>query len=699
MEEKRTGIQTENKSLREDRVGIILMLTHILFLVLATLILIWLVKIRFTFEPTAEIRNNIIRKPRQVVLEPERGSILAHDGRLLAVSVPNYQIAMDCAVRRDWFRGQENAKELEAEWLEKARKLSVGLARIFRDKTADEYYRTIAEKRASKQSYLRIGHPVGFQTLQELKTLPLFNESSYKGGLIVDKIDTRQYPYGELALRTIGYVRNNSELERTNIGIEGRYNYLLHGEEGFEWHRQADRGGKVKDHSKNGKAPVNGLDIRTTLDVDIQETVTRELKARILERDIIEGGCAIVMEVETGAIRAMVNLKRNSKGEPSEIYNYAIGRKGDPGSVFKLATLMTLIEDNRINLRTMLETHKGEWTYNGTKFKDEYLQKWPSATISVIDAFKISSNNAFRELACKYYEENPKAFTDKLHDYKLTEAFDFDIKGLAKPDIVEPGSGLWSGTTLPSIAIGYTNTITPLHIVTFYNAVANRGKMMKPYLVEAYEKDGRVVKKFRPEILNGSICSPSTADTLVTALRAVVLEGTGRGLKDARCQVAGKTGTARIPFNENGRTIYKDKDDNRQHQATFVGFFPADAPKYTAILVMYSTKGKHNLYGAFSVPAYKNIVDEIFALDSEWGDTVHPSGSVPLMDNRGISIQAEKVAGVVPSVMGYGLSDAIYAIENAGYKCAFNGSGKVVSQSPSGGSRSSQGATVKIELK
>ena len=176
MEEKRTGIQTENKSLREDRVGIILMLTHILFLVLATLILIWLVKIRFTFEPTAEIRNNIIRKPRQVVLEPERGSILAHDGRLLAVSVPNYQIAMDCAVRRDWFRGQENAKELEAEWLEKARKLSVGLARIFRDKTADEYYRTIAEKRASKQSYLRIGHPVGFQTLQELKTLPLFNE-------------------------------------------------------------------------------------------------------------------------------------------------------------------------------------------------------------------------------------------------------------------------------------------------------------------------------------------------------------------------------------------------------------------------------------------------------------------------------------------------------------------------------------------
>ena len=699
MEEKKTGIQTENKSLKEDRVGIILMLTHILFLVLAVLILIWLVKIRFSFEPTPEIRNNVIRKPRQVVLEPERGSILAHDGRLLAVSVPNYQITMDCTVRRDWFRGQKNAQELEEEWLGKAKELSVGLARIFRDKTAEEYYRTIAEKRASGKTYLSIGHPVGFQTLQELKTLPLFNEPSYKGGLIVEKIDTRQYPYGELARRTIGYVRNNSELKNPNTGIEGRYNYLLHGENGYEWHRQADKGGKVKDHSKDDKTPVNGLDIRTTLDVDIQETVTRELKARILERDIIEGGCAIVMEVETGAIRAMVNLKKDSKGEPSEIYNYAIGRKGDPGSVFKLATLMTLLENKNVTLRTMLETHKGKWEYNGTTFTDEYLQKWPSNTISVIDAFKISSNNAFRELACKYYDKNPKAFTDKLYEYKLTEAFDFDIAGAAKPEIAEPGNSNWSGTTLPSIAIGYTNTITPLHIVTFYNAVANRGKMMKPYLVEAFEKDGKVVKKFKPEILNGAICRPATADTLVTALKAVVLEGTGRGLKDARCQVAGKTGTARIPFNENGKTIYKDKDENRQHQATFVGFFPADAPKYTAILVMYSTKGKHNLYGAFSVPAYRNMVDEIFALDNEWGERIHPVGSVPLMDNRGITVQAEKVAGVVPTVVGYGLSDAFYAIENAGYKCTFNGTGKVASQSPSGGSKASKGATVKIELK
>lgn len=699
MEEKKTGIQTENKSLKEDRVGIILMLTHILFLVLAAMILIWLVRIHFCFEPTPEIRNNVIRKPKKEVLEPERGSILAHDGRLLAVSVPNYQIAMDCAVRRDWFRGQKNAKKLEAEWLEKARKLSVGLARIFKDKTADEYYRAIAGKRASDKPYLSIGKPVGFQTLQELKTLPLFNEPSYKGGLIVTKIDTRQYPYGELARRTIGYVRNNSELERTNIGIEGRYNYLLHGEDGFEWHRNADKGGKVKDHARDDKAPVNGLDIRTTIDVDIQETVTRELKARILERDIIEGGCAIVMEVKTGAIRAMVNLKRNSKGEPAEIYNYAIGRRGDPGSVFKLVTLMTLLEDKKVNLRTMLETHKGKWEYKGKKFEDEYLLKWPSSTISVIDAFKISSNNAFRELACKYYEENPREFTDKLYEYKLTEAFDFDISGMARPEIVEPGQDSWSGTTLPSIAIGYTNTITPLHTATFYNAVANRGVMVKPYLVEAFEKDGKAVKKFGTEILNGSICKSKTADTLVTALRAVVLEGTGKGLKDAKCQVAGKTGTARIPFNDNGKSVYIDKDKNRQHQATFVGFFPADNPKYTVILVMYSTKGPHNLYGAFSVPAYKNIVDEIYSLDSEWGESIPESGKIPAMDNREITVQAERDAGVVPSVTGYSLSDAIYAIENAGYKCSFSGTGKVASQSPSAGSKAQRGTTVKIGLK
>lgn len=698
--EKKTGIQTENKSLKGDRVGVILMLTHILFLIFAVLIIVWIVKIQVSFEPTRQIERIIVRGQEKVILEPERGSILAHDGRLLAVSVPNYQIYMDCSVRKKWFEGKkEKGQALEKEWLAKARELSKGLSETYGDKSAEEYYRSIASGREAGNQYMRIGYPVDHQTIEKLKTLPLFNEPSHKGGLIVKKIDTRQYPYGELARRTIGYVKNNSELKNSHIGIEGKYDWLLHGENGFEWHKRADMGGRIKDFSSPHKAAVNGQDIRTTIDVDIQEIVTRELKARILEREIIEGGCAIVMDVKTGAIRAMVNLKKDANGEPSEIYNYAIGRKGDPGSVFKLATLMTLIEDKHVNLRTMVPTHKGKWEYNKKVFFDEYLQKWPKDEIQVIDAFKISSNNAFRELACRFYDRNPKKFTDKLYGYKLTEAFDFDVDGLAKPGIVTPSDPSWSGTALPSIAIGYTVTETPLHIVTFYNAVANKGKMMKPYLIESIEKDGKKVKKFSPVILNGAICSKSTADTLVTALKVVVQEGTGRGLKDARCQVAGKTGTARIPFTENDKVVYEDKDGNRQHQATFVGFFPADSPKYTAIIVLYATKGKHNLYGAFGIPGFKNIVNEIYALDSEWGDEVDRKGSVPLMDDSGLSVQASKEAGEVPHVIGYSLTDAIYAIENAGYKCSFSGCGKVAAQYPSGGTGLKNGGLVKIELK
>lgn len=622
MTDKRTGIQTENKSRKGDRVGVILMLIHIFFLFLAVVIVVRIFIIQVSFEPAPQIKENITSKGRKMTLEPERGAIMARDGRLLAVSVPMYQICMDCTVRKSWFKTLNDGAEREQEWLDKARKLSEGLARIYGDKPAEEYYRIIANGRQEGKRYVKIGNPIDHATLQELKTLPLFNEPSHCGGLITEKIDTRKYPYGQLARRTIGFVRNNKEIKNDRVGIEGKYNYLLHGEEGFEWQKRTDAKGWIRDYGSPYKAPRSGKDIRTTIDIDIQEIVTREVKARILENDIIEGGCAIVMDVKTGAVRAMVNLKRDESGTPAEIYNYAIGRKGDPGSVFKLATLMTLIEDGNTGLRTMIPTRKGKWTYNGKTFNDDYLRVWPSDEISVIDAFKISSNNAFRELACTHYGSNPKRYTDKLFEYKLTEVFDFDAEGLAKPDIVTPDDTRWSGTALPSIAIGYTVTETPLHIVTFYNAVANRGKMMKPYLIESVEKDGLVTQRFRPVILNGSICSRATADTLTTALKAVVLEGTGKGLKGARCQVAGKTGTARIPFIDNGKVVYEDKDHNRQHQATFVGFFPADNPKYTAIVVLYSTKGKHNLYGAFGIPAFRNIVNEIYALDSEWGEEV-----------------------------------------------------------------------------
>ncbi len=704
---KITGIQTENTSGKSSRVSRILKFIHGFFLLAAAVVIFKIIYIQLIYEPDPRYRKALIPSARKEVIDPVRGSILAKDGRLLAVSVPMYQIYMDCTVRKEEFnqKGKEGANE-NRKWLDKARELSAGLAKIYKDKSADQYYRLIASGRVNNRRYEKIGFPVDHATLLKLKELPLFNESSYRGGMIVRKIDTREYPYGTLARRTIGSVRNNSD--RNNlIGLEGKYDYALHGTEGVEWLQKSDAHGWIRDYDSTIVKVRDGYDIRTTIDIDIQDIVDYSLKQRIMENDIIEGGCAIVMDVKTGAIRAMVNLRKDKDGIPRESYNYAIGRAGAPGSVFKLATLMTLLEDGKIkSLDEEVPTYKGIWKYQYgktvTTFRDEYLQKWEDDHISIVDGFKISSNNVFRMLACKYYEDNPKRFTDKLSEYKFTEAFDFDLIGLASPVVVTPGQAAWSGTALPSIAIGYTVQETPLHIVTFYNAVANRGKMMKPYLVESLEQNGVVKEKLGPSILNGSICSRATADTLIRALKTVVQEGTGRGLKNASCPVAGKTGTAQMTFvTEVGgkeKVVYKDSHGNRMHQATFVGFFPADAPEYTAIVVLYSKLGKKNLYGAFSIPAFKNIVDEIYALeDGMWGDRVDDRGQVPQMKQAGTN-ESDYGLGEVPAVTGMGLRDAIYTIENCGYRCTFEGTGHVVRQNPAPGAGQGKGKTVHIIL-
>lgn len=619
---KMTGIQEENTSRKTDRVGIILMLIHFCFLFAAVILVGRILYLQIFYKPDPRVEQIITPSSRKSVTDPERGSILAKDGRLLASSIPMYQIYMDCTVQKEAFakmRNSEEGKKNEQEWLSNARELSKGLAAVFHDKTAEQYYKSITDGRKNGNKYMKIGHEVNHETLQELKNLPLFNLSSYKGGMIVQKIDTRKYPYGSLARRVIGYVRNNSTSSNNSIGIEGKYNYALHGTAGVEWKKETDARKFIKDFDSTTVKVENGMDVRTTLDIDIQDIADKALRQRIKENDNIEGGCAIVMDVKTGAIRAMVNLKRDSDGEPREIYNYAIGRAGDPGSVMKLATLMTLLEDGKVRLDTMVPTHKGMWTYNKTVFKDDYLPKWPSSEISVMDGFKISSNNVFRQLACEYYDKNPERFIKKLYEYKLTESFDFDLVGLATPVVPSPGSESWSGTALPSIAIGYTVNETPLHIITLYNAVANKGKMMKPYLVESFEENGKVKKHFGPTILNGSICSKATADTLTRALMAVTESGTGKELKNARCKVAGKTGTAQIPFpakiNGKDKVVYKDSNGNRQHQATFVGFFPAENPQYTAIVVLYSKLSGSNLYGSFGIPAFKTIVNEMYALN------------------------------------------------------------------------------------
>ncbi len=668
-EPKVTGVQTENTSGRRDRISITLMLIHVIFMLAALVVIVRVFGIWLGYRPDPVFQKTYTPTVRRSVTPPVRGSILTYDGKLLATSVPYYNVYMDCTAMKDDFasyvqsgkdllrradsydqiyggkgkknrRMQREAAEIrargerqielgrakEADWLNRADSLAADLARILGDRSAEEYVSLIRNGRAKGSKYVRICQNVDYDTVLMLRKAHLFRNGRFFGGYIESKTELRQYPYNNLARKVIGEVAVNNEANSL-IGLEGKYDYALSGKEGVQWLKRTDHGEMIPDFDSTMVKVRDGLDVRTTLNIELQDLAHAALRKRILESDNIEGGCVIVMEVRTGAIRAMVNLERNSEGVPSEIYNYAIGRSGDPGSVFKLVTLMTLLEDKKIpSLDVTVPTYGGHWKFSAkTTFDDEYLMRWPSSTISVVDGLKISSNNVFRYLAWQNYGDNPKRFTDKISEYKMTEAIDFDLIGCATPTVPTPSSPSWSGTTLPSIAIGYSVNVTPLHVLMLYNAVANKGKMMKPYLVEDLEKNGHVVEKKGPVILDGAICSQATADTLLRGLSAVTTKGgTGAQLAGAPFKVAGKTGTARIPYvttvGGKQKVTYGEHGGVRQHQATFVGFFPAEKPRYTAIVVMYSKLGTQNLYGAAGIPVFRAVVDGLYAMSEDMED-------------------------------------------------------------------------------
>ena len=490
---------------------------------------------------------------------------------------------------------------------------------------------------------MKIGYPVNHETMQKVKSLPLFCEGANRGGFLVEKNDSRQYPYGTLARRTIGYVKDNSRSNGNNLlGLEGKFNYQLHGKEGYEWLKTTDNRRRIHNYDSSYVKAEDGYDLRTTLDIDIQDIADRALRNQIEDNPKIEGGCVVVMDVKTGGIRAMVNLLRDEQGRLNESYNMAIGRTGEPGSVFKATTLMSLLEDGKVRLSDEIPTNHGDVKgFQRDQHIADYERENKTDRISVLHGFEISSNYVFRKLAIDNYGDKPKKMIDKLYMYKLGEAYDFDLEGFKTPVIPDPEGKSWSGTDLGSVAIGYSVSETPLHIVTFYNAIANKGKLMKPYLVESIEKDGSVKEKRGPQILNGSICSRATADSLTRALAGVVSSGTAkRRLGGARCTIAGKTGTARIvldpKYTQKSRNPYQDEYGRRQYQATFVGFFPAEEPQYTAIVVVYSNLDREIFYGG-TLPAlaFRELVDNVYALDEDNGAVLESKGRVPAWDRNG----------------------------------------------------------------
>lgn len=697
--------ERQNKTKKKrDRIGVILYCFYAIVLVAGFFIIGKMVCIQLFWKPDKDVARFFLPPSTKSVIEPDRGAIIGSDGKLLAMSTPMYQLYMDCTVLKSVFRGKSNPDSLERDWLSKAKAFSDGLAKEVGG-SAGDYYRMIVTGRKDGNRYMRLTADLDRGALLRLQKLPLMKEGRYKSGIIVNKRDSRQYPYGTLARRTIGYVKDNRNSNGNNhIGLEGKYDYALHGKEGEIWLRPTDNRERIQNYDSTYVKPEDGLNVRTTLNITLQDIVDKAMRKQMAANPKINEGCAVIMDVKTGAIRSMVNLTKDPKDSSlNEVYNMAIGFAAEPGSVFKATTLMTVIEDGFVkSLDDVIPMNNG--VIPGYP-QDTHIRG--NGEISVLRGFEISSNYVFRYLAVKNYNDNPKRFLDKLYMYKLGQAFDFDLKGLSEPYIPSPDSKQWSATDLGSTAIGYSVKETPLHILTFYNAIANKGRMMKPYLVESIEKNGAVKTKKGPSVLNASICSKATADTMLRAMRAVTSEGTAKRLKGAKLTVAGKTGTSRQVLSKEEidkygmSSPYVTKDGSYHNLATFVGFFPAENPKYSAIVCMKSDLIRGSLYGGVGPAAVmREVVDAIYVLDPEWGNAISSSAKVPQMKlDREIHEQADTKNPVVPDVTGLGLKDAMFIIENSGLRCRYTGTGHVTSQTPSPGAKATEGSAITLTLK
>ena len=681
-----------------DRIHVVMFFLSLLFMLLGIAIVVRIIHIQATYTVDERVIELFRPSVQKHVEMPVRGKILASDGRPLAISAPLYDIYMDCTVRKQDYidLGKDS---LERAWRAKARELAAHLSNEFRDKSAEAYAKAILEGRDKGSKYLRIQKNIDLSTLDKVKTFPLFREGPYTGGFIVEKHEERIYPYDSLARRVIGYVKDHNR-----IGLESSFDSELHGHEGYEYRRVTDNKRWVRDLDSAQVKVVDGNDIRTTLNVDFQDIADRALRAQIEADDEVRAGICIIMEAKTGAIRAMVNLSRGDTPQTTlwERENLCLREVGEQGSVMKTVTLVSLVEDGHVkSLEQTLPTNNGfvPGGYNQDVHILDYQRETGRRDISVMHGFEISSNYVFTWLAENYYGKRPQEMFDHIYSYRFGEAFDFDISGMGTPVVNRPGTEGWSRTTLGTTAYGYSLSITPLHVATFYNGIANKGRMMKPYLVESVEKDGKVLRRFEPSALNSSICSPATADTVTRALRAVVKEGTATRLKSAKLPVGGKTGTARVVLSPKERggsaNPYSDAYGRKKFQGTFVGFFPVDNPKYTILVTVYSYPSHRNFYGGTKPAlAVREIVDKIYALDGEWDQALRPTASVPLMER---DIVAEN--GRVPNLKGFGLKDALYTLESMGLHCQYSGTGHVVAQSPAAGTECKKGQSVKLTLK
>ncbi|WP_298263612.1 penicillin-binding protein [uncultured Lutibacter sp.] len=604
-----------------------------------------------------------------------RGNVFSADGSLLATSMPQYEIRMDAFT----VKSEDFEKNIRA--------LSVELSKMLGG-TASKWETQIRKARKNKNRYLFIARKLGYTDYMKIKSFPIFNLGMYKGGFIAEQSTVRAHPLGKVAERTIGY-----DDYRGGPGIEGAFRRYLKGRHGWRMKQKIAKGQWKPINDNNEKEPVDGKDIVTTIDVNIQDIAHHSLLKQ-LEYYSADHGCVVVMETKTGEIKAISNLGRNSEGKYYERLNYAVGESHEPGSAFKLMAMVVALESGKIDTSTVVDTGNGRYKMYGRYINDS--KRGGYGKISAARALEVSSNIAFARLIEENFGKKPDEFIDALKEINVDKRLGLPLEGEGVPLIPSPGHKLWSKNALPSIAYGYNLKLTPLQTLTFYNAIANNGEMVKPKFVKEIRSWDQHVESFGKEIINPAVCSKETVKKIQEVLKNVVEKGTGRKLYAENFSMAGKTGTARTEYGN-----YQEWVKDKKYVSSFAGYFPAEDPKYSCIVVIHKPKVQTGYYGAdVSGPVFKDIAQKIYTSNyiiNEVDKRMPNFKSVQNSFNTYYTI-SNKEYNSIPNVKGMAGMDAISLLENLGLKVNFYGTGKVVEQSINEGEKIIKGATIKIKL-
>lgn len=654
-----------------------------------------------------------------VDIEASRGNIFDVNGNLLATSLPYYEVGMDV-----------NAPSLIKDTFNRyVTPLAENLAQLFPDKNTKEFRKILRKARETKDRYVVLHRNVSYKDLQKMKKFPLLRKGA-RGGLVYIQTNKRERPFQVLASRTIGYTRNEIK-----VGIEGAYDSILRGTSGKRLMQKvaADVWRPIND--ENEVEPKDGSDVYTTIDVNIQDVAENALLKALVKNDASHG-CVVLMEVKTGEIRAIANLTRTDSGMYSERFNYALGYASDPGSTFKLASFLTAIDDDYVDLDDKFFVGNGECMYYDKKVKDSHPPK--SSTLTVREIFETSSNVGTTQMITKYYSKDPQKFVDKLWSFNLGKPLGLGIPGEGKPFIKGVKDKTWSGPTLAQMSYGYEVLVTPLQTLTLYNAIANGGKMVKPRFIKEITNKGLVVKKFAPEIIAEQIVKPSTVKKAKELMEGVVERGTGKGLNISAFKVAGKTGTAQMAVAKGGKITYGAEGEHI-YQSSFVGYFPAENPLYTCIIIINSPSKGVYYGGLVSGPVFKEIAEKVYSGSLDFHqeinkgkilltkapevikgkesdlDKVLTGLNIPHKNTEGawaansktdstkITLQSVDIEntlrrGMIPNLSGMSAKDALYLLENNGLNVKIQGFGAVRKQSLEAGTKFNKGTQIVLTL-